>query len=286
MPTTPAVVYLDRMRCAAVLIALTGCDVVFPPGAGPEGRDAGGSDGPRLDGPHVDADLAHNEDGDAFIDIDDGCPHLWSANNEDGDGDGVGDACDPRPLMPDQQRVFFASFAGGFQELEVTGEMTLANDDVIVNGVGTIASLFVPAAFREVDIYTRVEFEAIDAGAPVVDIALIADHHGGGGSLDGASCRIGRVMALPALVTFQLHQDLLGGGDTQLSSGTDDGFVENFASDVHFSTRISFDQLECAADGTLLADTAPIPLQAGRMGLAVRGARVRFSYLFVTARIE
>jgi hypothetical protein len=49
--------------------------------------------------PMVDAQLptctGHDEDGDAFPDACDVCPHVADATQADGDGDGVGNACDP-----------------------------------------------------------------------------------------------------------------------------------------------------------------------------------------------
>jgi len=50
-----------------------------------------------------------NEDGDAFGDVCDLCPHIM-ADQADGDGDEIGDDCDPRPGTAGDQLVLFEGF--------------------------------------------------------------------------------------------------------------------------------------------------------------------------------
>lgn len=64
------------------------------------------------DGPAGDVVFGHNEDGDAFADVDDFCPHIASATNVDGDGDLVGDICDAEPTLARQTWLSFSPMTG------------------------------------------------------------------------------------------------------------------------------------------------------------------------------
>jgi hypothetical protein len=58
------------------------------------------------------SDVAHDEDGDGIDDNVDNCPADANADQLDTDMDGVGDVCDPHPMMPIDSRAFFDAFAG------------------------------------------------------------------------------------------------------------------------------------------------------------------------------
>jgi hypothetical protein len=53
----------------------------------------------------------HDEDGDGVDDACDVCPHVPDPLQLDSDGDGVGDACDPEPNNPRQHFVLFATIS-------------------------------------------------------------------------------------------------------------------------------------------------------------------------------
>jgi hypothetical protein len=53
----------------------------------------------------------HDEDSDGIRDSCDVCPHIVDPGQDDGDGDRVGDACDPEPANGRQQIVVFDGFA-------------------------------------------------------------------------------------------------------------------------------------------------------------------------------
>src|SRR5437660_1556617 len=58
--------------------------------------------------PPVHGSMTHDEDGDGTPDAVDVCPEV-ADDQFDSDCDGVGDACDPEPLVPNQTILFFAA---------------------------------------------------------------------------------------------------------------------------------------------------------------------------------
>ena len=75
------------MRWLVLVVVLAGgCRFGFDPGVAPDAVE------PPCAG--------HDEDGDVFPDDCDVCPTVADTAQRDGDGDGVGDACDPRPATP------------------------------------------------------------------------------------------------------------------------------------------------------------------------------------------
>lgn len=78
------------------------------------------------------APVAHDEDMDGIDDACDNCPHLPNVDQLDTDGDGVGEICDPRPSTPGDHIVLFDTFA------TTTGswvypsyQPTLSNDSLV-----------------------------------------------------------------------------------------------------------------------------------------------------------
>src|SRR5579883_331732 len=57
--------------------------------------------------------MGHDEDGDGVPDAIDVCPHIPDPAQLDRDGDGIGDACDPEPDVPRQHLALFASLQPG-----------------------------------------------------------------------------------------------------------------------------------------------------------------------------
>ena len=66
----------------------------------------------------------HDEDADGIDDACDVCPHIADASQADGDGDRVGDVCDPEPANPRQQIVLFDGFGTLDPAWELTGPVT------------------------------------------------------------------------------------------------------------------------------------------------------------------
>lgn len=109
-----------RRRCPALwaqaarlAVAAAGCGRLgFETEAQGDGGVTPGRDGSLVvgDAGYLDASLFQDEDDDGIPDQDDRCPHRADPGQEDSDGDGVGDACDPRPDVPGESIVFFTSF--------------------------------------------------------------------------------------------------------------------------------------------------------------------------------
>jgi hypothetical protein len=62
----------------------------------------------------------HDEDGDGIDDACDGCPHIPDPEQIDSDGDGVDDVCDPHPTMPIDHIVFFDPFTHQLPVWDIT----------------------------------------------------------------------------------------------------------------------------------------------------------------------
>lgn len=80
----------------------------------------------------------HDEDHDGIDDACDVCPHIPDPAQTDTDGDGVGDACDPDPLSPRESIVFFDPFVDVRPEwTHQNGNPIVANDSLYVDTRGT-----------------------------------------------------------------------------------------------------------------------------------------------------
>src|SRR5438128_1554131 len=84
----------------------------------------------------------HDEDGDGVGDACDVCPHVPDPQQLDSDGDGVGDACDPEPMNPRQQIVFFDPFtelSSGWKQ--AVGTEHVANDQLVMDATTSYQSI-------------------------------------------------------------------------------------------------------------------------------------------------
>lgn len=92
--------------------------------------------------------VGHDEDDDGIDDTCDVCPHLADAEQQDTDGDLVGDACDPQPAISRQRIVLFEPFK------DLTGWMRSSNEvatgdelilDASAGGVKAVFRSYTPA---------------------------------------------------------------------------------------------------------------------------------------------
>ena len=80
--------------------------------------------------------LGHDEDEDGVADAADVCPHL-AGTQDDGDGDRVGDDCDPEPNNPRQSVLAFVAVEGGQHPFAIEdGTWTPQPDAIRYDGAG------------------------------------------------------------------------------------------------------------------------------------------------------
>lgn len=84
------------------------------------------------DAPPACLEIGHDEDGDGVDDACDVCPHIPDPQL-DTDGDGVGDACDPNPTEAIDKILFFDSFATPNAAWTFTMPPTYDADDLVVD---------------------------------------------------------------------------------------------------------------------------------------------------------
>jgi hypothetical protein len=87
----------------------------------------------------------HDEDGDGIDDACDVCPHVPDPAQLDGDGDGVGDACDPEPAVPRQRIVMFEPFTST-AAWSAVGSVTTLGDAIVVGGIASSSYVARPLA--------------------------------------------------------------------------------------------------------------------------------------------
>lgn len=120
---------LVRGWILCALLGGTGCDVLFGlDRVGGLPVDAAHADGDGDAGP-ASCDGGHDEDGDGVPDACDTCPGIPD-DQTDSDEDGVGDACDPSPLAANEI-VLFASFADDNTWTPVSGNWTRDGENLI-----------------------------------------------------------------------------------------------------------------------------------------------------------
>jgi hypothetical protein len=133
---------LDRPLAFLALVVLAACgrshfDVV----SDPHGMDA-------LEDPCP----GHDEDGDGVGDACDVCPHVPDPLQEDRDGDGVGDACDPNPETPSERIALFDPFLTHDPQWESDAQIEFGSDSVRIPPTGGSTTLTRPLEFLRYEI--------------------------------------------------------------------------------------------------------------------------------------
>jgi hypothetical protein len=104
----------------------------------------------------------HDEDGDGVDDACDGCPHIPDPDQIDSDGDTLDDVCDPHPLEPRDHLVLFDPFTGLGSEWTLLGpSVSVAGDKLTVDTRSGALSMLLPIV-------------------PANDLFMVAGHIGAG----------------------------------------------------------------------------------------------------------
>lgn len=84
------------------------------------------------------APVGHDEDGDGVDDACDGCPHIPDPEQLDSDGDGVDDLCDPNPTTPTESIAMFDPFTSLRATWVLAGAMpTIVGDSAVIDALAT-----------------------------------------------------------------------------------------------------------------------------------------------------
>ena len=114
-------------RIAPALVLLAGCDWVFGLERHERALPADAQVPDMTDGPPA---SFHDEDEDDVDDSFDVCPNIFDPDQRDGDGDGVGDVCDPRPVLTGERRHYFSRLRDFTGWTAVAGQWIATGDEV------------------------------------------------------------------------------------------------------------------------------------------------------------
>jgi hypothetical protein len=119
-----------------------------------------------------DAVLGHDEDGDGTADASDFCPHIADTANLDGDGDLVGDVCDPQPGIANQSWLLFAPMtAPTLSDFNWGSQWTPRDDDWEYIDAANPAQLIRTGMVADVDVW--VGFDVLAIGSGGVQAAIV-----------------------------------------------------------------------------------------------------------------
>lgn len=167
---------------ATLLLFLTGCEVLFP-------RTAEQPADALEDAGTCATAIGHDEDGDGIDDACDVCPAVPD-NGEDADGDGVGDACDPLPDNNCEVRLKFEGFGAIPADLLLEGaDWSIGGDDLIQASPSGIRLAHWPATMSFDDVTLRAELTITGSDAAAFNNTV---EIGSGGETTGVEPSAGR----------------------------------------------------------------------------------------------
>jgi hypothetical protein len=145
-------------RVAAICVCLAGC-----------GRWHFGSQPDAL----ADAlSPTHDEDGDGVADAFDNCPQLPNTDQADGDGDGVGDVCDPEPMNPRQTIALFNPMTGPDPSYTLVSSWSYPGDAWHFAAADGVGEIHYSMPLANADLWWELDVTARTTPAYEVSIAI------------------------------------------------------------------------------------------------------------------
>jgi len=230
-----------------------------------------------VDTPIVDEDL------DGVADDDDDCPGILDGDQNDVDGDGVGDACDPRPTLGGDALVLFDGFNDGTAPADpdwfVVGEGDWFVDGGQLRQTSTSATNDTHVIFHvgetDVVVETHVTLESTTCSTPAMNLFAGVRVEDDAGELGGYTCS-GRTNGAANTVRLAQHAgfELL-----------DDSSVPPIADGSAHTLKAgaSGDELQCGWDGAPAFGLASTSFTQSKASLGTQCATASFDYIAVYA---
>lgn len=220
----------------------------------------------------------HNEDGDAYPDLCDRCPGI-ADDQTDGDGDNVGDACDPN-ATEQNQLALFVTFAESVSKWNIgLGSWPIANDKMVYSGASpdnawVLYTGVVPAPPYVLDFHYTID--AIDPSTASQFVLLFeADAAGMGGNC-GISRQTGPVKDL-VRITFDNPQT---GGESDITSVTPGGYSMRLTYNPPTSATCKLHADDNSNDGAAVAPLTSNP-PTGTLGFRSLEVGVKIDYIAI-----
>ncbi len=278
------------MRWAVLVVALGGCNAVL--GLDPTkqrdsalpGIDAAIDGSPTIDGNGMVCASPFDEDGDTIKNDCDNCPTVPNPNQADIDdgtrGDGVGNACDPHPVVTGDQITLFAGFDTNAEIADwlMVGSWTLADGAYVASPTTSAPTMgaLAPGQHAGGRVTTTV-LPSGSSGSPVRRAGLVmAADATNPAKPRGYTCEITSEVGRSTLTIQRIEGDVF----VPLSVA-ELNLVYDDAHDLMFEHRLpvgpAAGQLTCTVDNNISVQVNDDAYTTGRVGFTVLGTTAFFS---------